>query len=146
MPICKKKNNNKNIKCRKIQEVLNYFLAKIICGKLGLSNLIDFYVAHAMIKFLKECGGQFYGFRLVVKSKFNSLTQNLILTSLSSNISLSHFFICLAVGRFWQLRFEKGLKQTGYWLFRLTILKGHVFFLRTSVCRLYWKWSLLLGL
>ena len=55
---------------------------------------------------------------------------------MSSNISFSHFFSSLVVGSFWQLRFEQGLKQTHYWLFRLTILKGRDVFSPSYICLL----------
>ena len=70
------------------------------------------------------------------------------LTSMSSNISFSHFFISLVVGRFWHLRFEQGLKSRriiGFlnWQYWKVVI---FFFLRTLACTLYWTLGLLLGL
>ena len=72
---------------------------------------------------------------------FGWWNQNLFdinVTSMSSNISLLHFFISYVVGSFLQLKFGQGLKQR--W-------KVEMFFIHhTLACSLYWTLGLLLGL
>ena len=94
-------------------------------------------------KLLKNHAMSWFHNNAEVNSKygFGWWNQNLFdinVTSMSSNISLSHLFMSLVVGSFLQLKFEQGLKQ--YWKVEMC------FFHRTLACSLYWTLDLLLGL
>ena len=65
-----------------------------------------------MVRFLKQCGGQFYiRFLLIVKLKFFVVIN---VPSMNSSSSLLYLFLSLVLKNFWQLRFEYSLKQTRY--------------------------------
>ena len=100
--------------------------------KLLILNNEKFFKKTWNIVILQQCSGQFYvQFWLIVLSNFFRYKS---FTSMNSSISFSHFFRSLAVGSFWQLRSEQSLKQTHYWLFRLTTLKGRDVFFSFGHC------------